>query len=149
MKRATMSNEVFLDTAYLIALASVDDELHQKASTLKQQIKRTRSRLVTTRAVLLEVGNALARLRFRPEAVRLLKAFETDPNTYVAPLSEDLYARALALYSSRTDKEWGLVDCISFVVMQERGIYEALTSDEHFRQAGFRALLRDGHQGVV
>ncbi|MFM5956954.1 MAG: PIN domain-containing protein, partial [Dolichospermum sp.] len=42
----------------------------------------------------------------------------------------------------REDKEWGLVDCISFIVMQDRGITDALTADTHFQQAGFRALLR-------
>lgn len=45
------------------------------------------------------------------------------------------------MYSRHTDKTWGLVDCISFVAMQERGITEALTADRHFVQAGFRALL--------
>jgi predicted nucleic acid-binding protein len=39
------------------------------------------------------------------------------------------------------DKPWGLTDCLSFIVMQERGITEALTADEHFRQAGFVPLL--------
>jgi predicted nucleic acid-binding protein len=44
-------------------------------------------------------------------------------------------------YSQRLDKEWGLTDCVSFIVMQDRKITEALTTDEHFEQAGFRALL--------
>lgn len=56
--------------------------------------------------------------------------------------SGDLYAQAFKLFSERTDKEWGLVDCVSFVVMRERGITDALTSDDHFRQAGFNALMR-------
>jgi predicted nucleic acid-binding protein len=60
------------------------------------------------------------------------------------PLSEELYARALELYGSRPDKEWGLIDCASFVVMSERGITKALTADEHFQQCSFRALLREG-----
>jgi uncharacterized protein len=60
----------------------------------------------------------------------------------VVPLSETLYSEAFALYESRLDKNWGLTDCISFVVMTERGITEALTSDEHFEQAGFATLLR-------
>jgi predicted nucleic acid-binding protein len=142
MRGVVMQNEIFLDTAYLIALSSVNDELHTQASLLRQQIKAPQRRLVTTHAVLLELGNALAKLRFRSEAIRLLQAFEVDPNIQIVALTEDLYGRALALYSSRTDKEWGLVDCISFVVMQDRGIYEALTSDEHFQQAGFVRLLQ-------
>ena len=40
-------------------------------------------------------------------------------------------------------KEWGLTDCISFIVMEDNGLTEALTTDEHFQQAGFRALLRE------
>jgi hypothetical protein len=45
------------------------------------------------------------------------------------------------LFRQRADKAWGLTDCISFVVMREREIPEALTADEHFEQAGFVALL--------
>jgi uncharacterized protein len=47
----------------------------------------------------------------------------------------------LELFRNRPDKEWGLVDCISFVVMTEKGIAQALTADQHFNQAGFKALL--------
>lgn len=66
---------------------------------------------------------------------------EADPNIEVVPLSEEFYAKAFALFRDRMDKEWGLTDCISFVVMRERGISDALTADDHFRQAGFRPLL--------
>jgi len=53
-----------------------------------------------------------------------------------------LFADGFGLYQGRPDKEWGLVDCVTFVVMKKRGITEALTADEHFEQAGFQALLR-------
>jgi hypothetical protein len=56
--------------------------------------------------------------------------------------SKDLYHQALRLYRERPDKDWGLTDCISLIVMQAREIAEALTGDVHFQQAGFRALLR-------
>ena len=46
------------------------------------------------------------------------------------------------MYVSHTDKEWSLTDCISFVVMRNRGIRRALTADAHFEQAGYAALLR-------
>ncbi len=58
-------------------------------------------------------------------------------------LDESLFNKAFELYKTHTDKTWGLVDCISFVVMKENGITDALTSDNHFVQAGFHALMLD------
>jgi predicted nucleic acid-binding protein len=71
----------------------------------------------------------------------LLAALEADPKVDIVPLSESLYTRALQLYRERPDKEWGLTDCVSFLVMQDCGLIEALPTDEHFQPAGFRALL--------
>lgn len=105
------------------------------------QIETERTRLVTTRAVVLEIGNALARQRHREGAVALLSALEHDPSVEVTPLSEPLYQQGWALYRDREDKEWGLTDCISFALMRQRGITQALTADDHFRQAGFQPLL--------
>jgi predicted nucleic acid-binding protein len=82
-------------------------------------------------------------LRYRQATIELLNSLEADPNVEIIPLTEDLYARAFRLFRERPDKEWGLTDCISFVVMHERGLIAALTTDEHFQQAGFRALLRE------
>ena len=59
------------------------------------------------------------------------------------PLSEDLYQKGMTMFVKRADKDWGLIDCISFVVMQEHEITEALTTDTHFQKAGFRALMRE------
>jgi predicted nucleic acid-binding protein len=84
----------------------------------------------------------LAKVRYRHAAIRLLRALEADPAVEIVPLSEELYRRALHLFSERGDKEWSLVDCLSFVIMQDREVQAALTTDEHFQQAGFRALMR-------
>jgi uncharacterized protein len=137
-----MTNEVFLDTSYAIALSSVNDLFHPTALVLADRIFKGNARLLTTRAVLLEIGNTLSKQRYRAAAIRLLHALEIDPNVEILPLSEQLYMRAVQLYRERSDKDWGLTDCISFVVMRDRGIKEALTADEHFQQAGFLALMR-------
>jgi predicted nucleic acid-binding protein len=137
-----MATEVFLDSAYAIALASPTDYLHSRALALAQQIQATNIRLVTTQAVVLEIGNALAKFRSRSASIVLLDLLRTDPNVSIAPVPDDLVSRAFHLYQARMDKEWGLTDCLSFVVMQDRSISDALTSDAHFEQAGFRALLR-------
>ena len=136
-------NELFMDTAYPLALSFSGDPFQEKALEWLRRIEAEQRRIVTTRAVLLEIGNALSKLRYRAGAVTLLKFFEADPRVEIVPLTEELYAKAFALYEARPDKEWGMVDCISFVVMRERGIADALTSDEHFRQAGFLPLMRE------
>ena len=137
-----MGTEAFLDTAFAIALSSSGDDLHRVALALADELETSPTRIVTTRAVLMEIGNALSKQRYRPAAVELLLSLENDPKIEIVPVSGVLYAQAFKLFSERTDKEWGLVDCVSFVVMRERGITDALTSDDHFRQAGFNALMR-------
>lgn len=97
---------------------------------------------------MLEIGNALAKPRHCEAAVTLLQSLEQDPQVEIISLTEELYERDFDLYRQRPDKEWGITDCISFVVMQEHGLYEALTTDEHFEQAGLIALLRDRPKGV-
>lgn len=136
--------KLFLDAAYAIALAAPTDQHHARARTLADWIEAAGVLLVTTRAVVLEIGNALSKRRYRAASVALLNALEHDPAVEVVPLSEMLYAQAVRLYSERPDKEWGLTDCISFTLMRERGLSDALTADDHFRQAGFRALLAEG-----
>lgn len=143
MGKLDVGSEVFLDTAFAIALSSPKDHFHHRAGLLAEQLQEAGTCLVTTRAVILEIGNALSKERYHAAAVRLLNSLEADPAVEVIPLSEPLYARAFRLYRERPDKEWGLTDCVSFVVMEDRGLSEALTTDEHFPQAGFRALLRE------
>ena len=81
--------------------------------------------------------------RLGPSGVALIDHLLQRSDVEVAPLSVDLWQRGWTLYRDRPDKAWSLTDCVSFLVMQERGLADALTADEHFRQAGFRALLLD------
>jgi uncharacterized protein len=135
--------EIFLDAAYLIALGNSADEFHGRALELSRRIAARHLRTVTSRAVLLEVGSALARARHRAAAIRLLEAVHTASTVTIVPLTEETVLAGWELFCSRKDKEWSWTDCISFLLMQERGIRQALTTDEHFEQAGFVALLTD------
>jgi predicted nucleic acid-binding protein len=89
----------------------------------------------------MEVGNALAR-GFKPQAVRIIEHLMAQDNVEVVHVTRDLFGRGFGLYRDYQDKQWGLVDCISFAVMRERGMTDALTFDQHFTQAGFNALMR-------
>jgi uncharacterized protein len=140
MAKLRLVNRLFLDASYAIALASESDEHHAKAIEISTVIAEKAIPMITTRAVLLEIGNGLAR-RYRRAAIRLLDSIEDDQDIEVITPSDELYDRALDVYRKHLDKEWGLTDCLSFVVMRDRGMLNALTADDHFRQAGFTALL--------
>jgi len=137
-----MRSKVFLDTAYAVALLIKHDQHHTKARTLAAQIKKEEPRLVTTRTVLTEIGNFLAITHRMQAGIAFLEQIERDPATEIIAVTDEIYQAALALYKERQDKKWSLTDCIPFVVMREQSISEALTSDRHFEQVGFSALLR-------
>ncbi len=138
-----MADRLFLDTALAIALANPKDQFHSVSLRLSETIAEKGHRLVTTSAVLLEIGNSLAKQRFRDACVRLMDSLQNDENVEIVSFSTSLFDAALALFQNRMDKEWSLTDCISFVVMEQFGIPQALTPDNHFEQAGFIALMKE------
>lgn len=88
-----------------------------------------------------ETGNGLARTPARMRSAEIVGKMERHPRFRIIPITPVLRERALLLSSDRPDKTWGLVDCASFLVMQDEGITEAFTTDRHFEQAGYRCLL--------
>lgn len=134
-------NPFFLDTAYVIARTNTRDQWHARARRWEARLRRERRRLVTTEFILLEIGDGLAAVRLRHHAVGIIELLRTDADVEIVPASSALFAAAFALYRDRADQGWGLTDCASFVAMREHGLTAALTTDDHFRQAGFRALL--------
>ncbi len=132
--------KAFADTQFYLAILSPDDADHRRA---KEASARFHGDVVTTHWVLMEVGDAFCAPRNRPRFLALLNLLGADPNAAIVPADAAWFERGVDLYRRRPDKEWSLTDCISFVVMEEHGIREALTADEHFEQAGFIALLRD------
>jgi uncharacterized protein len=135
--------EVFLDTSYVIAYVSVRDEFHEQAIAFSKQLDNPETRIVTTQAVVVEIANALSKINYRQAAIAFFEALETSSNIELVTFTQSLFDRAFQLYKNRLDKEWGLTDCMSFVVMSDRGITDSLTTDKHFSQAGFRILLRN------
>jgi len=129
---------VFADTYYFLGLVNRKDRAHGKCVAFSNSSDRP---VVTTVWVLVELGNALRRGRDRTVFMALLADLRGDADTIIVPGDQQLFEKALGLFAARQDKEWSLTDCTSFVVMQERGLTDALTSDHHFQQAGFAALL--------
>ena len=129
----------FADTFFYLAVLNPRDARHQQALQLARQ---TRGQIVTTEFVLLELADGMARPPSREAFVKLDWSLRADPGVNIVPASASLWERGRDLYADRPDQEWSLTDCISFVVMKDRHIKEALTGDHHFEQAGFVALLK-------
>jgi len=135
-----MKPPIFIDTGYILALVNTADDRHNHAVAASRQSKPP---FLTTEAVLTEIGNALSRVRWRVLGYATIQDLRADPNIEIVPVDAALFERALALYGERMDKEWGLTDCLSFVLMRERKLTQVLTTDRHFGQAGFINLLSD------
>ena len=132
---------VFADTAAFVALLVRRDEFHQSANKTMSKLSEKDTKLFTTEMVLFELANALSASEFRDEVIILIDGLRTLPNVEIVWANAELFQKAWSLYRERPDKEWSLTDCASFVVMRERGINLAFTSDKHFEQAGFVRLL--------
>lgn len=135
-------NAVFADAGYWIALFNPRDRLHDVATDVSQAIQHRF--VVTSQLVLMEFLNYYAPLGkiYRERAVEVVRRLQQYPNIEIVPLSDEQFEAALDMYAQRQDKAWGLIDCASFLIMQQRRIIDALAFDEHFRQAGFIPLLR-------
>ncbi len=130
---------VFADTFALIAWMNPHDNAH---AVVTAYLDGFRGRLLTTEWVLVELADALSAPAARSTAVAFLKAVRADPLFDVVGYEAAVYQAGFDLFAKRPDKGWSLTDCISFGVMSERGLSEALTADQHFEQAGFRAVFK-------
>src|SRR3954452_21725318 len=81
--RSSPMSRIFLDTSYVVALVTPKDRHHSKAVELAERLKRQGFRMVTTRAVILEIGNSLAKKRHRPSGVAMLEFLEHDPQVEI------------------------------------------------------------------
>jgi len=129
--------EVFVDSYFWLGAINSRDPYHTR---ILQTPKPARG--VTTLAVILEIMDALCSPRAREIAVQFWKHIHTDSDLVILRLDEELLNRALGIYEQHRDKAWSFTDCISFAVMKERGISDALTADHHFEQAGFNITFK-------
>lgn len=129
---------VFVDTYAFIAWLNPRDEAHARVATYLDAFSGS---LLTTEWILVELADALSAPQARSTAAAFLKAIRADSLFDIVGYSAHVYEAGFELFATRPDKSWSLTDCISFGVMTERGVSEALTADRHFEQAGFRAVF--------
>ena len=131
----------FADTSFWIAVSQKTDQYHGRASAWSDYLVKKDAFILTTEAVLWEWMNALANSTTRRATAEGYRRCHQDTQIEVVPFAVDMIAAASRLYEARSDKDWSLTDCLSFLVMEQRQVPRALTTDHHFRQAGFEAVL--------
>jgi len=134
----------FADTSGLAAYVDDTQADHEAAGELVRNVFATRGRLITTNYVLAELTALLTRpLRIpRPRQILLLDVLRSVKWIEIVHVDPALDNLAWNLWKARPDKTWSLVDCPSFVLMKQRDLTDAITSDHHFEQAGFHRLLK-------
>ena len=137
-------NKVFVDTSGWASFFLEDDPHHAKAYSLIEQWKQQNIQVVTTNYVLSELIVLLSGSRGQQRSVVLnfIETIRSDDWVEIVHIDESLDEKAWQLLADRLDKEWSHVDAVSFVVMEERGMTEALTADHHFEQSSFVRLLK-------
>jgi hypothetical protein len=136
-----MPNSVFLDTSGWLALLHSRDINHKRATEVWFGLGERGYEIVLTDWIVAETGNGLSRTRIRHLFSQAVDRLWSSSMVRVVMIDRALMGKAIDQYRRYSDKSWGLVDCASFVVMQERGVTEAFTRDQHFEQAGFKRLL--------
>ena len=132
---------VFLDTSFFVAYLRPRDLHHASAVDRLRQHLEAGDILVTSQFVLMESGGGLNTQGLRTVFVQFVHELMDSTCFIIVGASELLFTQAWSLFASRPDKEWSMVDCSSFVIMDEKGITDAVTADRHFTQKGYRILL--------
>ena len=132
---------VFIDTAAMVALVDEGDSLSSPATALMTQCHLSKVHFFTTDFVIAEFLNFLCSVSFRQRAIGFSDVLRESDRVEIIPIDEPLFEAAYEFYRKRPDKGWSFTDCASFIVMKDRKIELAFTSDKHFEQAGFKKLL--------
>ena len=135
---------MFADTSGWASAVDRRQSFHGRSGNLVKQAHCAGQTIITTNYVLAELASLLTRPLRIPRLLQVQFLADIRASSWVEVVHVDtaLDAAAWQLWQSRPDKEWSLVDCASFVVMQQHGLTEALTTDHHFEQAGFIRLLK-------
>jgi predicted nucleic acid-binding protein len=130
---------ILVDTGYLVALLDSRDQLHERALKWSSFVT---SPLIVSSGVIWETVNYFSDAPLREAVHVLIAKLRAASDCLIVHVDATLFASGLQMHRDRSDKQWSLTDCISFIIMRDRGIRQALAYDRHFEQAGFDTMLR-------
>lgn len=135
-----MKNIYFIDTSYIIALEIVNEDTHQLVLESWLDLSLYKPFLLTTTYVFDEVVTFFNNRKLHRKAVEIRNRLLNSPDLELIEIERNLFEQGWKYFQKHQDKSYSLTDCLSFIVMEQRGIITALTLDHHYLQAGFRKL---------
>ena len=135
-----MSREVFIDASAWIAVIDAGDKYHKPASEEHMRLVGERWNFVTTNLVIAEAYIIIRRTGGHAQAMQLLRSLRGSPRLMTVFSDARLESIAEEILGKFADHDFSFVDAVSFAVMQEQGIEEVFTFDNHFRTMGFRKI---------
>lgn len=137
-------NRIFADTSGWGHLIDSAQKYHKIAANIYRKLRHKGCKIVTSNYIITELAALMiSHLRVQHSvAVEFINSMKLSPYIEIIHIDPALDEQAWELFSKRQDKEWSLVDCSSFVVMEKLRITECFTTDRHFEQAGFIRLLK-------
>lgn len=131
--------QLFVDTSAYFALTDRRDENHEAAVRIIQQLIRERTELLTTNYIVAETHTLILNRIGYTTALRVIEAiYQSQTRIYRVREAEE--RKALDIIRTYTDKDFSLVDAISFATMERFHVTQAFTFDHHFAQYGFSLL---------
>lgn len=135
------SRRVFGDTSFFFALVAKRDPAHRPAVTAYEKLLRAGARVVTTDYVVDETLTLTKARIDAPTSLALLDRMERSEAIDVEALTSERFLTSKQYFRKHSDHGYSFTDCTSFVLMDELEVRRALTTDRHFREAGFEVLL--------
>ena len=136
-----MASEIFIDTSGFFAMLAKDDDRHAAAAKLVAAARKRKRGFVTTDYVLDETATLLKARRKTHLLATLFERLDQSRACRIEWTDSERYHDVREFFVKHADQGWSFTDCLSFVVMSDLRLREALTKDLHFQQAGYAALL--------
>lgn len=135
-----MKDVFFLDTSYILALEVKNEDAHERVIQNWKILSASNALLITTTYVFDEVVTFLNSRKLHSKAVEIGNQLLESSDLELIEVDRLLFGLGWQYFQKHQDKSYSFTDCVSFIVMQERGILTSLTLDNHFSQAGFQIL---------
>lgn len=135
--------KVFADSCIFIAMLNPNDQWNERVEKKMDEIENDNIKIITSEYVIMEILNMFCKYgeAIKNNALELIHSLYSDPNFEIKRLSSDGFSKAIDKFKKYKDKNWSIIDCTSFNIMEENKINECLSTDKHFIQAGFANLI--------